>query len=108
MHPDLTNFFLDKPDPIGPCLQYLRDLILDFDPSITETIKYGMPCYLYGQKPLCYLWTDKKTNHPYLLIVEGNNINHPSLLQGNRKRMKTLPIDPFQDVDKSLVIGSIN
>jgi len=49
-----------------------------------------MPCFVYNKKQFCYLWTDKKTNNPYLLIVEGKNIDHPLLEQGDRKRMKIL------------------
>ncbi|WP_422362167.1 DUF1801 domain-containing protein [Reichenbachiella sp.] len=77
----------------------LRDLVLQFDPSIKETKKYGMPCYLYLDKPFSYLWTDKKSGHPYLLIVEGHQIDHSALQQGDRKRMKILPVDPTVDID---------
>lgn len=99
MDPSLSDFYLDKPEPIRGCLQALRELVLAFDPQIRETKKYGMPCYLYLDKPFCYIWTDKKTGHPYLLLVEGRNIDHPALTQGNRARMKTLPVDPDQDID---------
>ncbi|WP_420579831.1 DUF1801 domain-containing protein [Reichenbachiella sp.] len=79
----------------------LRDLVLRFDPLISETKKYGMPCYMYNNKPFCYIWTDKKTGDPYLLIVEGHQIEHPALIQGNRKRMKVLPVHPEFDINLS-------
>lgn len=65
---------------------------------ITETVKYGMPCFCYHGKMMYYLWTDKKTGQPYVLFVEGDQIDHPSLVQGKRSRMKVLNIDPNQDL----------
>lgn len=99
MHPDLSSFFLDKQEPTKSCLLALRDLVLQFDSSIKETKKYGMPCYLYQNKAFCYIWTDKKSGEPYLLIVEGNQLDHPALIKGDRKRMKTLPVNPAIDID---------
>lgn len=62
-----------------------------------------MPCFTYGKKHFCYLWSDKDTNVPYILIVEGNRIDHPMLVAGSRKRMKTLTIDPHSDIPVSLL-----
>lgn len=98
MHPDLTSFYLDKEEPLKSCLLALRDIVLQYDNEIQETKKYGMPCYLYNNKAFCYIWTDKKSGHPYLLIVEGHQINHPALQQGDRKRMKVLAIHPELDI----------
>ncbi len=52
----------------------------------------------------CYLWTDKKTDEPYLLMVEGNSLDHPALEKGSRSRMKILRVDP----EKNLPIKTIN
>ena len=58
-------------EPNRGCLLELRNLILRQDNSIHETQKWRMPCLCYHKKPLCFLWTDKKTNEPYILMVEG-------------------------------------
>jgi hypothetical protein len=47
----------------------------------------------------CYLWVDKKTSEPYLLMVEGKHLNHPQLEAGKRERMKILRIDSNNDID---------
>lgn len=99
MEPALSEFYLSKPEPVKSCLQGLRSIILSFDPDIKETRKYGMPCYTYQNKPFCYIWTDKKSSFPYLLIVEGRNIDHPALETGKRARMKTLTVSPKEDID---------
>ena len=92
------NFYLGKDEPNKSCLLALRDIILKQDENITETTKYGMPCFCYKHKMFCYLWTDKKTDEPYILFVEGKHLNHPKLEAGNRSRMKTLNINPKKDI----------
>lgn len=95
---ELHNFYLNKQEPNKSCLLALRTIILEQDENITETQKYGMPCFCYKKKMFCYLWTDKKTNEPYILMVEGKHLDHPQLEQGDRSRMKIFPIDPNKDL----------
>lgn len=83
----------------------LRDIILETDQNITEGWKYRMPCFLYRNKALCYLWTDKKTGMPYILIVDGNKIDHPILEQGDRARMKVMHIDPERDIPIDTILN---
>ncbi|MEQ6124061.1 DUF1801 domain-containing protein [Pseudotenacibaculum sp. MALMAid0570] len=94
----LDEFYLSKEEPSKSCLLVLRKLILEQDKSINETKKYGMPCFCYGKKMFCYLWTDKKTNEPYILFVEGKHLNHYQLESGSRKRMKIFRVNPDQDI----------
>ena len=98
MELELDNFYLQKDEPNRSCLLALRDIILRQDENITETRKYGMPCFCYKKKMFCYLWTEKKTNEPYLLFVEGNRLAHPELEAGNRARMKIFRVNPKLDL----------
>lgn len=95
---ELHTYYLSQEEPNQSCLLALRKLILDQDPNVTETRKWGMPCFCYKQKMFCYLWTDKKTGEPYLLLVEGKHLDHPRLEEGNRSRMKIFRINPVQDL----------
>jgi len=95
---NIDNYFLNLPEPNRSCMQALRDYILALHPEITEAWKYRLPFFLYKGKMFCYFWADKKTGLPYIGIVEGININHPMLEQGNRKRMKILRISPEADL----------
>lgn len=52
----------------------------------------------------CYLWKDKKTSEPYIGIVHGSLIDHPMLLQGDRKRMKILPLSTSTDIPVDMII----
>lgn len=94
---ELHNYYLKKEEPNKSCLLALRNIILEQDKNITETVKYGMPCFCYKQKMFCYLWTDKKTEEPYILMVEGKHLDHPKLEEGNRSRMKIFRVNPNND-----------
>jgi len=95
---ELHNYYLNKEEPNKSCLLALRSIILDQDTNVTETQKWGMPCFCYKKKMFCYLWTDKKTDEPYLLMVEGKYLNHPELKEGDRSRMKIFRVNPNKDL----------
>lgn len=95
---ELHNYYLNKAEPNKGCLLALRSIILDQDINITETQKWGMPCFCYKKKMFCYLWTDKKTDEPYILMVEGKYLDHPELEEGDRSRMKILRINSSKDL----------
>jgi Domain of unknown function (DU1801) len=95
---EITDFYLQKEEPVKSCLMALREIILKYDKRITETWKYRMPIFCYNGKMFCYVWVHKKTGMPYLGIVEGRKISHPLLLQEKRSRMKIMFIDPAKDL----------
>jgi hypothetical protein len=95
---ELYNYYFNKEEPNKSCLLALRSIILEQDKNITETQKYKMPCFCYKDKMFCYLWTDKKTDEPYILFVEGMHLNHPDLEKGDRSRMKIFRINPNSDL----------
>ena len=95
---EIDNYYLNKAEPNKSCLLALRSIILEQDENITETQKWGMPCFCYKKNIFCYLWTDKKTFEPYILMVEGKHIVHPKLEAGKRSRMKILRVNPNKDL----------
>jgi len=95
---EFDSYFLKQSEPNRSCLLALRDIILALDKSITPAWKYGMPMFCYRDKMFCYLWIHKKYKQPYIGIVEGKRIDHPSLLQEKRARMKIMLIDPNKDI----------
>lgn len=95
---ELDSYYFKQEEPNKSCLLALRSLILEQDLNVTETRKYGMPCFCYKKKMFCYLWTDKKTGEPYILMVEGKRLYHPKLEGGSRARMKILRINPNKNL----------
>jgi hypothetical protein len=98
MQYELQNFYLQHKEPIKGCFLALRDIILSFDNSVTEEWKYSTAFFYYKNKPFCYLWSNKKSDEPYIGITKGIEIDHPLLEQGNRTKMKILPINPCADI----------
>ncbi|WP_074410235.1 DUF1801 domain-containing protein [Aquimarina megaterium] len=92
------QFYYEKQEPNKSCLLAMRSIILNQDKDVTETRKYGMPCFCYKGKMFCYIWVDKKTDEPYFLMVEGKHLDHPQLETGDRARMKIFRIDPNKDL----------
>lgn len=97
---ELDSYYLKKDEPNKSCLLALRSMILAMDVLVTETRKWGMPCFCYQNKMFCYLWTDKKTDEPYILMVEGKHLDYPQLEAGDRSRMKIFRVNPNKDLPK--------
>ena len=95
---ELHNYYLNKKEPNKSCLLALRSIILKQDINVTETQKWGMPCFCYKKKMFCYLWTDKKTDEPYILMVEGKHLDLPELEEGDRSRMKIFRVNPNKNL----------
>ncbi|HEX8378588.1 MAG TPA: DUF1801 domain-containing protein [Pedobacter sp.] len=95
---EVDSYYLNKEEPNKSCLLALRSIILEQDKKITETQKWRMPCFCYKKKMFCYLWTDKKTDNPYILLVEGRHLVHPELEVGKRSRMKIFRVNPNKDL----------
>lgn len=105
---DIDDFYLQLDEPTRSCLLALRQYIIKYDKNITEAWKYGMPFFCYKGKMFCYIWLDKESRLPYLGIVQGKNIDHPLLMQGNRSRMKILQIDPGRDLPIKTIYTILN
>ncbi|QCE43187.1 DUF1801 domain-containing protein [Psychroserpens sp. NJDZ02] len=108
MSTDIDSYYLEKDEPDKSCLLTLRECMLRQDKNISETLKWGMPCFIYKNKIFCYLSTDKKTKEPYLLMVEGKHLNHPELEKGQRSRMKILRINPNIDLPIAFINALLN
>jgi hypothetical protein len=61
---DIDSYYLKKEEPNKSCLLALRTIILEQDTDITETQKWGMPCFCYKKKcSATYGPTKKRMNH---------------------------------------------
>lgn len=94
----VDSFYFKQTEPNKSCLLALRSFILQQDTQITESLKWGTPCFSYRNRMFCFLALTKMPQLPYLLIVEGHRIEHPLLEVGTRKRMKSLTFNPTKDL----------
>lgn len=95
---ETDQFYFNQDEPNQGCLLALRNIILEQSEYISESKKWGIPCFSYRKKMLCFLSINKKTNKPYLLMVKGTELNHPELEQGNRSKMKIFSVNPNEDI----------
>jgi hypothetical protein len=100
---EIERYYLNKTEPIKNCLITVHNIIIKHNNKIKSCWKYKMPFFCINDKMLCYLWINKKTKEPYIGFVDGNLINHSKLIQGNRNRMKILPINPNIDIPIKLI-----
>lgn len=94
----LEQFYFNAPEPNKSVFLALKDIFLAWDKEMAICLKYGLPCFTYRNKIVCYHWKDKKSNVPYVLFNYGKVIDHPLLESKDRKLMKSLDIDPNKDI----------
>lgn len=95
---ETDQFYYNQEEPNQGCLLALKGIILEQSDKITESKKWGIPCFSYGKKMLCFLSVNKKTTEPYLLMVKGTELFHPELEQKNREKMKSFSVNPNEDL----------
>jgi hypothetical protein len=86
--PAIDTYFQKQQEPARSTLIWLRKHIKTQHPELDEKWRYGMPFFDLDGKMFCYLWCASTTGTPYIGFVDGALIDHPALLQGERKRMK--------------------
>ena len=98
MHfPAIDSYFQKQQEPARSTLIWLRDHIKKQHAELKERWRYGMPFFDLDGKMFCYLWCASSTGTPYIGFVDGAIIDHPALVQGDRKRMKIFSVDPTKD-----------
>lgn len=95
---ELDNFYLRLEEPLKSCLMALSGIILAQDVTLQAAWKYGMPFFCYKNKIFCYLSIRKKDKIPYIGIVEGHRLDHPTLVAEKRSRIKVMYFDPAEDL----------
>lgn len=94
---DLEQFYFKVEEPFQSLFLALRDTFLAWDDEMAECLKYGSPCFTYRGKILCYHWKDKK-GQAYVLFNYGKFLDHPLLDSKGRKLMKSVDVDPNEDI----------
>ncbi len=105
----IQEYFYRLKEPERSTLLFLREKILKSDTeNVTETLSFGLPFFKYKKKMLCYFNYSKKHKKFYISFYHGDRIDHPELLQEDRKKFKILLIDMDKDLPVDLILGLIN
>lgn len=92
----------DKEEMLNP----LRELILEF--PFAETIKWGMPTYVYGKRNLVGIGAFK--NHIGLWFFQGSLLSDPAdqlrnAQEGKTKAMRQIHFEKKSDINESVLRG---
>ena len=103
MHQSVNAFYLKQVEPERSLLLAIRNVVLSSNMTLNEAIKYGMPFFYYKSHRICYIWRDKKAKYYYLGFTDGFRLTHPSLVSGDRKRIKILPLEKDKNLPVNLI-----
>lgn len=85
----------------------LRDLVLRTQPDLTETMKWGQPCYCRGTRMICYI--QKAKRHISLGFRDGAAMVVPEgLLSGSGTQMRYLVLPLDRPVNALMITGLLD
>lgn len=97
----VDDFLHRLPSHQAAMLSYLRSVVKDASPLITERIAYGIP-FFYYKKPLCY-FNVKPTGCDVGFIYGTDLKPNQALISANRKQVRSLFFGWDEDVDDILL-----
>ena len=103
-----VDTYIDKHDGFREVLSEIRELILEF--PFEETIKWGMPTYVYGGRNLLGIGAFK--NHVGLWFFQGALLKDPKEIlrnaqEGKTKAMRQLKLTSPEEIRKEELIPLI-
>ncbi len=105
---ETDTYYLNIKEPNKSSMLALRDIILNQDNAIVEFLKFKTPCFRYNGRVLCYLWIDKETGHPSILMQDGKYLNHPDLEETSHKQIGMIRVYPLEDLPIKTIESILN
>lgn len=100
----LQLYYHSLPEPQQSTLLYLRSVITNFHPEITEHFSYSTAFFKYRKKNLCYFSVRKKDLQAYIGFVNGKLLKHRALAVEGRTQIKVYYLDSYQDLDLAVIL----
>ena len=98
-NPEVDQFLEKKKHPMDAEIRRVREIILETDDRVEETIKWQSPTFIYKGNIASYFLNAKK--HVSLMFHKGAMIKDESgLLQGDGKEGRTAKFDSLEDIEK--------
>lgn len=95
---EVDQYLVDKAHPLTAEIQRVREIILDADERMTETIKWSSPTFMYKGNMASFFMNAKK--HVSLMFHKGAFIKDGSgLLQGDGKEARTAKFADASDIE---------
>src|SRR3972149_12308997 len=100
---DASEYLKSVAESVRPVAVALRRLVLKAAPSLTETMRYGMPQYVRDKHTVVYIMP--AADHVNLGFYDGVDLDDPKkLLDGTGKRLRHVKVRNVQE-GRSLGLG---
>lgn len=97
-NPKVDEYLLNKSHPLTPEIERVRQIILETDPRVEETIKWSSPTFMYKGNIASFFMNAKK--HVSLMFHKGASINDPNgLLDGDGKEGRAAKFKDMADIE---------
>lgn len=97
-NPEVDKYLAEKDHPLTPEIQRVREIILNTDPVMEETIKWSSPTFMYKGNMASYFMNAKK--HVSLMFHKGALIKDDSgLLVGDGKEGRTAKFKDMEEIE---------
>ena len=95
---DVDKFLEEKDHPMNREIQRVREIILETDDKVTETIKWKSPTFMYKGNIASFFMNAKK--HVSLMFHKGASLeNQHGLLEGDGKEGRTAKFYDLDDIE---------
>ena len=96
-NPEVEAWLVDRDHPLDDAMRLARDIVLDVDPRVTETIKWKTPTFEFKGNIASF---NPTKNLISLMFHRGSEIpgSHP-LLEGDGKLVRTMRFDDIDAVE---------
>lgn len=97
-NPAVDDYLAKKNHPLTDEINRVREIILQTDDRIEETIKWSSPTFMYKGNMASYFMNAKK--HVSLMFHKGALINDPNgLLEGDGKEGRAAKFTDMSDIE---------
>ncbi len=98
MNPDVDKFLAEKDHPLTAEIQRVREIILETDDRVEETIKWSSPTFMFKGNIASFFMNAKK--QVSLMFHKGGTIDIESdLLEGDGKEARTARFYGMDDIE---------
>ncbi len=98
-NPEVDTFLKKKAHPLTAEIQRVREIVMEADDRVEETIKWSSPTFMYKGNIASFFMNAKK--NVSLLFHKGATINDKSgLLEGDGKEARTARFYGMDDIEK--------
>lgn len=101
-NPQVDEFLQKNANPLKAEIQRVREIILDVNPMITETIKWSVPTFMYKGNIASYYMNSKK--HVSLMFHTGASIpDEYQLLEGEGPVSGVAKFNDMADIERKKI-----